>query len=75
VDIVLRGTNPALSSRFREDTMREVMRKWPETLALPIMPTGAIPLPRDLVRTPKGYVVSPTEAHKHEVHRADEEPR
>jgi hypothetical protein len=70
-----KGANPALNIRFREATMSEIMRKWPGTLSLPIMPTGAIPLSRDLVKTPKGYVVSPTEAHKYKVHGADEEPR
>jgi hypothetical protein len=30
------------------------------------MPNGAIPLTRDLIRTPKGYVVSPAAAAKYE---------
>jgi hypothetical protein len=63
-----RGEDPALSSRFREETMREVVRNWPATLSLPIMPTGAIPLHRDLIATPKGYVVDPAEAHKYSLH-------
>jgi hypothetical protein len=62
-----RGKDPALTSRFRENAMREIMLRWPDTLSLPIMPTGAIPLPRDLVRTPNGYVVNPSEAHKYDV--------
>ena len=60
-----KGENPALNSRFREAVMSEVMQIWPETLSLPIMPTGAIPLHRDLIRGPKGYVVNPAEAHKY----------
>jgi len=47
--------------------MREIMLHWPDTLALPIMPTGAIPLASDLVRTPTGYVVRPSAAHKCEL--------
>ena len=70
-----RGESPALSSRFREATMREVMRNWPETLSLPIMPTGAIPLHRDLIKTPKGYVVNPTKAHKYALHGGEAGPR
>jgi hypothetical protein len=62
-----RGKDPTLTSRFRERAMREIMLRWPETLSLPIMPTGAIPLTRDLERTPNGYVVNPTEAHKYEL--------
>jgi hypothetical protein len=53
--------------------MREIMLRWPGTLSLPIMPTGAIPLPRDLVRTPNGYIVDPSEAHKYR--RDDTESR
>jgi hypothetical protein len=64
-----RGNDPTLTSRFREHAMREIMLRWPSTLSLPIMPTGAIPLPRDLVRTPNGYVVNPFEAHKYELGR------
>jgi hypothetical protein len=61
-----RGTDPTLTSRFRENTMREIMHRWPGTLSLPIMLTGAIPLYGDLIRTPNGYVVNPTAAHKYE---------
>jgi len=38
--------------------MREIMQRWPCTLSLPIMPTGAIPLHGDLVRTSNGYMVA-----------------
>ena len=62
-----RGKDPTLTSRFRENAMREVMLRWPGTLSLPIMPTGAIPLAQDLVRTPNGYVVNPSEAHKYDM--------
>jgi hypothetical protein len=61
-----RGTDPTLTSRFRENVMREIMLRWPGTLSLPIMPTGAIPLHADLIRTPNGYIVNPTAAHKYE---------
>jgi hypothetical protein len=62
-----RGEDPALTSRFRERVMREIMVQWPHTLSLPIMPTGAIPLYGDLVRTPNGYMVNPSEAHKYQL--------
>lgn len=62
-----RGKDPTLNNRFRESAMREIIRRWPGTLSLPIMPTGAIPLHRDLVRTPNGYEVNPSEAHKYDV--------
>jgi hypothetical protein len=62
-----RGKDPALSSRFRERAMRAIKLRWPDTLSLPIMPTGAIPLHADLVRTPIGYVVKPSEAHRYQL--------
>jgi hypothetical protein len=64
-----RGEDPTLAGRFRERAMREIMLRWPDTLSLPIMPTGAIPLHRDLIRTPNGYIVNPSEAHKYELGR------
>lgn len=60
-----KGEDPALNERFRDAAMHAIMRRWPETLSLPIMPTGAIPLSRDLVRTPQGYVVNPSEAARY----------
>lgn len=60
-----RGKDPAMAARFRERTMHDIMLHWPGTLSLPIMPTGAIPLHGDLVRTPTGYIVNPSEAHKY----------
>jgi len=67
----LKGKDPTATSRFREGVVREIMLHWPATLSLPIMPTGAIPLHRDLVRTPNGYIVNPSEAHKYELQRED----
>jgi hypothetical protein len=60
-----KGKDPATVARFREDAMHEVMLNWPNTLSLPIMPTGAIPLHGDLIRTSTGYIVNPSEAHKY----------
>ncbi|HEY2808932.1 MAG TPA: hypothetical protein VGI91_09065 [Steroidobacteraceae bacterium] len=60
-----RGQDPALATRFRDRALHEIIARWPGTLSLPIMPTGAIPSHRDLVATPNGYVVSPSEAPKY----------
>ena len=62
-----RGEDPVMAARFRERTMHEIMLHWPSTLSLPIMPTGAIPLRRDLIRTPTGYIVKPSEANKYDL--------
>jgi len=69
-----RGVDPVITSRFRERVTREILRRWPGTLSLPIMPTGAIPLHRDLVRTPNGYIVNPSEAHKYRLDPAERRP-
>jgi hypothetical protein len=66
--IFSKGEDPDANRRFREATMAEVMRKWPQTLPLPVMPTGSIPLRRDLIRTPKGYVLDPSKAREYGVH-------
>jgi hypothetical protein len=61
------GKDPALSNKFREAAMRAIRLRWPDTLSLPIMPSGAIPLHADLVRTPTGYAVKASEAYKYQV--------
>jgi hypothetical protein len=66
-----KGKDPQLTARFRDNAMRQIMLRWPDTLSLPIMPTGAIPLPRDLIRTPTGYIVNPSESHKYELRGAE----
>jgi hypothetical protein len=64
--IFSQGKDPPLSRRFRERAMRTIKLRWPDTLSLPIMPTGSIPLHADLVRTPAGYVVKPSKAYKYQ---------
>ena len=61
-----KGENQEAATAFRTGLMREVNRRWPQTATLPIMPTGAIPLPRDLIRTPSGYVVNPSAKTKYD---------
>jgi hypothetical protein len=62
----LRGEDPALATQFRETAMRAIMLQWPDTLSLPIMPSGSIPLHQDLLREGNGYVVNPSQAHRYE---------
>ncbi len=70
-----RGEDPALASRFRKIVTREIMLRWPKTLSLPIMPTGAIPLYNDLIRTPNGYIVNPSAAHRYELQNTEMQPQ
>jgi hypothetical protein len=56
------GEDPARSRQFRAALVPAIKEGWPDTASLPIMPNGAIPLTRDLVRTPQGYIVNPSAA-------------
>ena len=60
-----RGQDAHRSTRFRESLVPKIRSVWRETASLPIMPSGAIPLTADLVRTPSGYVVNPAAAAKY----------
>ena len=70
----LRGEDPSLASKFRERAIREIMLRWPATLSLPILPTGAIPLHYKLVRVPGGYIVNPSEARKYALDATEKQP-
>jgi hypothetical protein len=61
-----KGEDPPRFAKFRKDLMRKVVLRWPQTLSLPIMPTGAIPLASDLARTPSGYAVNPSAQGKYQ---------
>lgn len=67
-----KGEDAAAATRFRERAMAEIRLHWPNTLSLPIMPTGAIPLHSDLIRTPGGYIVNPSAASKYSFKAAEE---
>jgi hypothetical protein len=59
------GQNSLRAAQFRESLVPKIKTVWPDTMALPIMPSGAIPLTEDLIRTPSGYVVDPAAAAKY----------
>jgi hypothetical protein len=67
------GKDATHARRFRQRAMRVIRLHWPSILSLPIMPSGAIPLRRDLVRTPGGYIVNPSEASKYAVRDTDKQ--
>lgn len=66
-----KGTNEQLNRGFRDHAMQEIRRRWPATLSLPIMPSGAIPIYADLLLTPNGYIVKPSEAYKYAKPRSE----
>lgn len=60
------GQDSVRSRKFRVSLMPAIKGGWPDTARLPIMPNGAIPLSRDLVRTPQGYIVDASATAKYE---------
>ncbi|MFA4938905.1 hypothetical protein [Brevundimonas sp.] len=64
-----KGENPQRSAELQSALIPKIRQRWPDTASLPIMPSGAIPLARDLVRTPIGYEVKASEASKYQAER------
>lgn len=62
-----KGEDPRRYARFRDALMLQIRKVWPGTASLPIMPTGAIPLIDDLIRTPAGYEVNPSAEAKYQL--------
>lgn len=62
-----KGEDTAQAAQFRERLMRRILLRWPETIALPILPGGNIPLARHLIRTPAGYKLDPAYAEDYGV--------
>lgn len=50
-----RGEQPDRSTRIRRSLLADIRRRWPDAQALPILPTGGLPLIDDLVMTANGY--------------------
>ncbi|WP_177221910.1 hypothetical protein [Brevundimonas viscosa] len=63
----LEGEDPASATRFRERVMNRLVLRWPETMSLPVMPTGSIPNPHQLVKTRSGYKLDPAYVSSYEV--------
>ncbi len=63
----LRGRQPDRAARFRRGVLAEIGRRWPDAKALPVLPTGGLPLPDDLRMTPTGYKIDRTAAATYEL--------
>lgn len=53
-----RGKYPERSTRFRRAVLAEVYRRWPDSKALPVLPSGGLPLAHDLRLTEAGYRIA-----------------
>jgi hypothetical protein len=60
-----RGQQPDRSTRVREPLLAEIRQRWPGARALPILPTGGLPLVDDLVATESGYRIVRSAAQRY----------
>lgn len=51
----------------RERLLGVVRNRWPQAQMLPVLPTGGLPLPRDLVSTASGYKVVSSAAARYKI--------
>ncbi|WP_176273721.1 hypothetical protein [Altererythrobacter lutimaris] len=58
----LKGPDPKLETPFREAALNRILARWPQTNKLPILPTGGLPLARDLIMTDQGYRIDRSQA-------------
>lgn len=61
------GKDIQLATRFRDRLMNRIMVRWPQTTSLPVMPTGSIPNPYQLIQTPSGYKLDPAYVSEYDV--------
>lgn len=53
----LKGRLPDRTAKFRRGVLADIERRWPNAKALPVLPTGGLPLRDDLRMTPTGYKI------------------
>lgn len=63
----LRGTQPERNAALRNALSSEMRRRWPGSQPIPILPSGGVPLPSDLVMTPDGYRIVRSAATNYEL--------
>jgi hypothetical protein len=63
----LRGPEPERAARVRRGLLDEIHRRWPEAKALPVLPSGGLPLREDLRMTPAGYRIARSAAPGYEL--------
>lgn len=53
-----RGRDPRMAAVFRKRVVAELKRRWPNALDIPVLPSGGLPLARDLQVTAGGYKIA-----------------
>jgi hypothetical protein len=64
------GVDPASAKASRDVLVSVLRERFSDMLEVPVMPSGALPLRQDLVRTPAGYEVRPDRAEAYGLHAA-----
>ncbi len=54
-----KGTGVGRATRFREALIADIDRHWPARHAIPILPTGGLPLAKDLILVGETYRIRP----------------
>lgn len=63
----VRGQDVGRAARFRKAVLADIARRWPDSKAIPVLPSGGVPLPEDLRLTPSGYKIDPSAAARYEL--------
>jgi hypothetical protein len=62
-----RGLQPERSSRLRSRLLAAIYDRWPDAQAVPVLPSGGLPLSEDLRRTAAGYKIAKSAAARYEL--------
>jgi hypothetical protein len=63
----IRSGDADVSGEGRERLLGVLRDRWPDARLLPVLPSGGLPLARDLVATPQGYEVIRSERGKYDL--------
>jgi hypothetical protein len=63
----LNGPKPDRSARYRQAVLADIRSRWPDSRLLPILPSGGLPLARDLRPTASGYGIAAESAAAYEL--------
>jgi hypothetical protein len=61
------GPEPRRSAKYRRAVLADVRSRWPDSRILPILPSGGLPLARDLRPTAAGYGIAAESAAAYEL--------
>lgn len=62
-----KGQNPERSSTFRTQFIAGIRKRFPNSKAIPVLPSGSLPLETDLRDTPTGYKVAKSAAPRYDL--------